>query len=142
MLYNSHALKVALFVGGALAISARAAPESAAIGPELAHAARRHVSLKKSSPAANDTLAASPKVISLWFSEKVDLAVTTVKVAGRDGAAAPLGKLARDATADAPVTAEVLKPLAAGPYTITWVVAGADGHPIKGTVNFVVKAAR
>ena len=104
-------------------------------------AARRHVSLKKSSPAANDTLATSPKAISLWFNEKVELAVTTVKIADAKGVAASLGALKRDAAADAPVVADVTKPMAAGSYTLSWLVAGADGHPAKGTVTFVVKAA-
>jgi methionine-rich copper-binding protein CopC len=124
-------LTTALF-GAAIVASLAFAPDS--------YAARRHVHLKKSSPAENEALAASPKTISLWFSEKVDLKVTSVKLADAKGVAASLGALKRDTTAEAPVVAEVTKPLAPGSYTINWSVAGEDGHPQKGAVKFTVKA--
>jgi methionine-rich copper-binding protein CopC len=124
-------LTLSLF-GAAIAASLVFAPES--------FAARRHVHLKKSTPADKETLASSPKSISLWFSEKVELAVTTVKVADAKGVAAQLSALRREAADTAPVIADVTKPLADGKYTLTWSVAGKDGHPQKGTVSFVVKA--
>jgi methionine-rich copper-binding protein CopC len=107
----------------------------------------RHVALKKSNPAANDTLAASPVALQLWFNEKVELGVLTVKLADAKGVAIPLGALKQAATADAPTTADapittaLSKPLADGSYSISWSVAGTDGHPMQGKVPFVVKAA-
>lgn len=123
----------AAMFAGTLAASLVLAPDT--------FAARRHVHLEKSSPADNETLAAAPKAISLWFSEKVDLKVTSVKLVDAKGAAAALGALRRDTTAKAPVVADVTKPLAAGSYTISWSAAALDGHPEKGTIRFVVKAA-
>jgi methionine-rich copper-binding protein CopC len=101
----------------------------------------RHVALKKSNPAANDTLAQSPAALQLWFNEKVELGVVTVKLADAKGVATPLGALKQEVGADAPITAAVTKPLAAGAYSISWSVAGKDGHPTQGKVPFVVKAA-
>lgn len=103
---------------------------------------RFHVALKKSNPAANDTLAASPAALQLWFNEKVELAVVTVKLADAKGVATPLGALKQEVGADAPISAALSKPLAAGTYSISWSVAGKDGHPTQGKVPFVVKAAQ
>jgi methionine-rich copper-binding protein CopC len=85
-----------------------------AISAAAAPVARFHTKLLKSSPSAHDTLAASPKSVSLWFSERVELPMTAVKLAG---------------SAD-------------GRYTISYTVAGKDGHPAKGTIDFVVKSKR
>ena len=110
---------------------------SAAVAP-----ARFHTKLVKSAPAANDTLATAPTAISLWFNEAVDLKVTTVKVAAASGAV-KTGALTRDAKLkDAPVVAAISSALAAGKYTVSWSVAGDDGHPVKGTFEFVVKGAK
>ena len=104
--------------------------------------ARFHTKLVKSSPAAHDTLAASPKSISLWFNEKVELPLSTVKLSGA-GADVALGTVTRDEkTADAPLVAAIAKPLVDGAYVISYTVAGKDGHPTKGTIEFVVKSKR
>ena len=120
----------ALALAAVCTLSAAAAP------------ARFHTKLVKSAPAANDTLATAPTAISLWFNEAVDLKVTTVKVAGASGAV-KTGALTRDAKLkDAPVVAAISSALAAGKYTVSWSVAGDDGHPVKGTFDFVVKGAK
>jgi methionine-rich copper-binding protein CopC len=122
----------------ALSIAAIFAVASA---PASLEAARRHVHLKKSTPADKETLAAAPKYVSLWFSEKVDLKLTTLKLADAKGVATTLGVLKRDTIAEAPVVAELAAPIGPGSYTLSWSVAGADGHPQKGSVKFTVKAA-
>jgi len=101
----------------------------------------RHTRLIKSEPADHDTLAVAPKAVRLWFSEKVELGVTTVKLASAAGAAMAVAPLARpDTSKDAPIVAAILKPLAPGAYVIDWSTAATDGHPAKGTIAFVVKA--
>jgi hypothetical protein len=124
------------FFRTAAALSAFAAITAAA------PAARFHTKLLKSSPAAHDTLATSPKSISLWFSEKVELPMTTVKLSGTGGSVA-LGAPTRDEkVADAPIVTTIATPLANGSYTVSYTVAGKDGHPTKGTIDFVVKSRR
>jgi methionine-rich copper-binding protein CopC len=105
--------------------------------------ARRHTQLLKSEPAAHDTLAAAPKAIKFWFSEKVELKVTTVKLRDAAGNAQLLGTPARtDAEKNAPVIVPIVKTLAPGAYTIAWSTAATDGHLAKGTIAFLVKGAR
>ena len=111
-----------------------------ALAASASAATFRHTRLVKSEPAANDTLAAAPKAVKLWFSEKVELGITTVKLANAAGNDVPLAKLTRDdAVKDAPIVAAISKPLAAGAYLVSWSTAATDGHPAKGTIPFVVK---
>jgi methionine-rich copper-binding protein CopC len=101
-----------------------------------------HTHLVRSEPAVNDTLARSPSAIRLWFSEPVELAVTTVKLADAAGTSVALAKVTRaDAGEAAPVAVTLNAPLPPGSYVITWRTAAKDGHPANGTINFVVKEA-
>ncbi|MDB4917936.1 MAG: hypothetical protein JWM95_5580 [Gemmatimonadetes bacterium] len=100
-----------------------------------------HTHLLKSDPAANDSLAKAPRAIHLWFSERVDLPVTTVKLTNAAGAPVILAPPMRPDTAqNASVNITIGPVLAAGSYTVHWSTAGKDGHPAKGTFDFVVKA--
>jgi len=107
-----------------------------------ASSATLHTSLKKASPAVNDTVATSPDSLKLWFSETVELPLTKVVLNGggsvRKLSAAAMGGSA----ADAPVVYAVMETLGAGKYTVDWTVAGKDGHAVKGSYSFVVKAAK
>lgn len=125
----------------AAAVVALAVSSSAPAAAEAA-VALRHARLVKSVPAKDSTVE-SPKIIQLWFSEKVSLPLVTVTVVHAGGAAAELGKAAYDGPAapESPLTLAVKAPLAPGSYTLNWTVAGADGHPVKGSFGFAVKAA-
>ncbi len=121
---------------GAVAAVAAAVTITAATAP----AARFHTKLVKSTPAAHDTLATAPKTIQLWFSEKVELAVTTVTLATSTGTDVALAAPTRDdKTENAPIVLAISKPLTAGAYIVSYTVAAKDGHPTKGTIDFVVK---
>jgi copper resistance protein C len=99
-----------------------------------------HTRLLKSAPAANDTIAAAPKAITLTFSERVDLAVSRFRLSDAKGAAVGLGQAKFD---DAQKGTVVVVPVSAamgrGAYTVRWSVASDDGHPVKGTFVFVVR---
>ena len=100
-----------------------------------------HTELVKSDPAANETLTKSPRVIRLWFSERVDIPVTSVKLESAAGAPIALSPVSRpDTAALAPIQITVVSPLANGSYTLNWSTAGKDGHPAKGSYGFVVQA--
>ncbi len=100
----------------------------------------RHTRLLKSEPAANDTLAAPPKQIALYFSERVDIKVSRFKLADAKGAAVTLGKAVLDeAKKGEVVNIPVTGPMGHGKYVVNWSVASDDGHPVKGTFGFVVK---
>ncbi|MEP6621212.1 MAG: copper resistance CopC family protein [bacterium] len=102
-----------------------------------------HTRLLKSEPLANDTVKAAPRALKLWFSEKVELPVTSVKLTDATGAAIRLSLAARpDSAESAPVIVGVVGPLVAGSYRVSWSTAAKDGHPAKGTFSFVVAPSR
>ena len=103
-------------------------------------AARRHLRLLRSSPAADTVLTAAPADVRLWFSESPELKVTTVRLAGPSGAV-ELGQLSRGEAADAPIVAPVKGAMASGAYTLTWRTMSDDGHVMNGTEKFQLTAA-
>jgi len=96
-----------------------------------------HTKLTKSNPAADTTLAASPKVIELWWNEKPEASLTTVTVQGADSAMAALGKV-RLSDNLMGVATDVAKPLMPGKYVVKWKTAGKDGHAVRGSFNFSI----
>ncbi len=113
--------------------------EAASRAPTPFGAPRRHARLVKSVPAKDDTLAAAPKSLDLWFSEHVDVSLLRVTLAGPGGASVALGKAAMAGSGkDEHVTMPVAGAMGAGVYTVTWLVAGADGHPTRGSYEFRV----
>ena len=99
-----------------------------------------HLHLVKSLPAANASLSAVPDSIRLWFSERPELAVTSVKVTGPGDTAVALAPLAKGDSAAivAPVKA---KGTTAGSYTVAWRTMSKDGHVVHGTFAFRVQPA-
>jgi methionine-rich copper-binding protein CopC len=102
-----------------------------------------HLSLLRSSPAKDTTLATAPTEVRLWFSQVPELATTQVKVTGPASAAVKIGKLTRGPSSDeALVIAPIVAPLGAGRYQVTWRTMSKDGHVVKGEFAFSVTPAR
>lgn len=114
---------------------ATVAMAAAALASPLAAA---HATLKSATPAAGATLDAAPREITLTFNEKIEEAFSTVTVADAAGKQVALGKAKVDAADPAIVRLEV-PALTAGAYTVSWAVAGKDGHRRKGDFKFTVK---
>jgi methionine-rich copper-binding protein CopC len=84
---------------------------------------------------------ASPATIQLWFSEKIELGLSRVRVVDAGGKSVSITPLTQDATrADAPVVGRVPAPLADGKYTVNWTAASGDGHAVKGAFSFTIKS--
>ena len=133
-MYSIRAASVALLA--MVAVAAASSPTGAT--EEL-----RHTRLVKSIPAKDSTISSSPKALQLWFSEKVELPLTSVKLVNAAGANVALDKATRDdAGADAPVVVNVRSPLATGAYTVNWTVAAADGHVVKGSYGFTINTGK
>ena len=96
-----------------------------------------HNHLVKSLPSAGDTVAASPKEIRLWFSEKPALRFTSVTLLTADSTKIVTIK-AVPTTDSMAIAAPLPTPLAAGTYLVTWRTAGTDGHAIRGTYRFTI----
>ena len=116
-----------------------------AIVPVAAGAAARHLKLIRSEPMAEQRLTASPTHVKLWFTQRPELAVTSIKVKSGTGAAAverALAPLNRAAAAGSPITAPVGAALAPGHYEVVWRTMARDGHVLNGVIPFDIGAPR
>ena len=120
-----------------LRLAARAALVAAVL-PSLALA---HVRLVRSTPSAGSRVGNTPKELRLTFSEKAELAMTRVQLLDAGGRAVKLAPLAEGGDAGKTVVTAVPAPLTPGAYTVTWQMAGRDGHPVRGRYAFRVLAA-
>ena len=102
------------------------------------HVVLAHGRLKSSTPAAGAHLGAVPRELRLDFSESPELTFTMVRLVGPDGRAISLGPLGYAADSRRSILTAVGSPMIAGVYTVTWQMAGDDGHPVRGEYDFVV----
>ncbi|MBC7844811.1 MAG: copper resistance protein CopC [Gemmatimonadaceae bacterium] len=112
--------------------------------PVVTFAAARHLKLIRSEPLANAHLTASPTTVKLWFTQRPELTVTSIKVKSGTGTTAverALAPLARAAAANSPITAPVGAALAPGHYEVVWRTMARDGHVLNGVIPFDVGAA-
>ena len=116
-----------IIVAAAVATAALASPYATA-----------HASLKSSIPAADATVATVPKEISLTFNEKVEEAFSTLILADGKGKPVSTSKAKVDA-ANPAILRMPVPALSSGTYTVSWAVAGRDGHRRKGDFKFTVK---
>lgn len=94
--------------------------------------AAAHARLTGSNPQAGSTVSAALPVVTLTFSGPVKPDLTTIVVAGPDGANQSTGTpTLADVTLTQPVNA-----LPPGRITVTWRTVSADGHPINGSFDF------
>lgn len=97
-----------------------------------------HGALKSSSPRAGDRLAAVPRELRLTFNERVELPLARVTLSGPSGPVV-LGAPALHPDSNSVLVVPVGGPLSdAGAYTVRWRIAGADGHPVRDTFQFVI----
>lgn len=98
-----------------------------------------HGGLRNSLPAPASALDTVPREIRLEFSKAAELAFTRVDLIGPGGVV----QLRQPGFADSTkrnIVAGIETPLRAGSYTVNWQVAGADGHPVRGTFAFSINA--
>ncbi|HKV50627.1 MAG TPA: copper resistance CopC family protein [Gemmatimonadaceae bacterium] len=101
-----------------------------------------HTHLKRSDPGNGATLGEAPKAVQLWFTEKPELAATSVMLSTVGGSAVALAPLAlSDGSDTAAVVAVVRGTLAPGSYVIRWRTMARDGHPARGTLTFTLSPA-
>lgn len=114
---------------------------AAAALPAVATAAVFHLRLLRSEPIANTRVAASPALVKLWFSQRPELTVTSVKLKSGVGVGAverALAPLTRATDASAPIVASVGAALAPGRYEVVWRTMARDGHVLNGVIPFEV----
>ena len=112
---------------------ALAAPVAwAAVAPADAHARLDHAS-----PAAGNAARRPPREVTLWFTEKVEPAFSSVTVTNAAGNRVDDGKIAVDPH-NAQELQAALQPLAPGVYEVHWHTLSVDTHRTQGQFSFIV----
>ena len=98
--------------------------------------ARAHAELDRANPRVGSTVPTAPRELSLWFTENIEPAFSTVEVRNAAGARVDQGRARRGAT---PNLLQVgLKPLPPGTYQVRWRVLSVDTHRTEGSFSFQV----
>ena len=125
------------FVSTFAAVSMLAAPFAAPA------AALAHTKVVASTPAQGATVKA-PRGVTLTFSEALlpPTVAASIVMTSMPGMANHSPMIIRNFTtkwsnSNRTMTLTLRQPLRAGTYEVRWQAAGADGHRMKGTVNFI-----
>ncbi|HEX9490959.1 MAG TPA: copper resistance protein CopC [Stellaceae bacterium] len=102
-----------------------------------ASAARAHAFLDHASPAVGSTSRQPPTSISLWFTQELEAAFSTVSIVDQGGQRVDGGDAQVD-DRDPTLLHATLKPLPPGTYKVMWRVVSVDTHTTEGTFTFRV----
>ncbi len=103
----------------------------------VAPSAHAHAFLDHANPRVGSTVAAAPPELSLWYTQNVEPAFSTVEVRDESGARVDQGAPRLD-PADSSLLRVALKPLPAGIYEVRWRVLSVDTHTTEGRFRFTV----
>jgi methionine-rich copper-binding protein CopC len=102
-----------------------------------ASAARAHAFLDHANPAVGSSMPTSPAVVTLWFTQDLEPAFSSMTVTNAAGQRVDLGSI--KVPPGQPAELQVgLKPLPPGTYTVVWHVVSVDTHTTEGNFTFVV----
>jgi copper resistance protein C len=99
-----------------------------------AEAAWAHAFLDHAEPRVGSSVAAAPRQLSLWFTQNLEPAFSTVEVQNSAGGRVDQGK-PRIAANSMRVG---LKPLPPGTYRVLWHALSVDTHTTEGSFSFHV----
>src|SRR3954452_22429321 len=98
--------------------------------------ASAHALLLRTEPAPQTTVAQSPRLLSLFFSEAVEVSARDVRLYDVDGKTVDVGAPHRtNGNSEVSVS---LPHLDDGTYTVVWRAVSADSHPVRGGFLFYV----
>ena len=98
--------------------------------------ARAHASLDRANPRVGSTVASAPRALSLWFTENLEPAFSTIEVRNAAGARVDQGRARLGGTRN--LLQIGLKPLPPGTYQVRWRVLSVDTHVTEGAFSFQV----
>jgi copper resistance protein C len=96
-----------------------------------------HGLLERAEPRPGATVRAAPTAVRVWFSERVEIAYSSVRVFDAGGRPVEGGAAEVDA-AGPRVLRVALPPLAPGRYVVRWRVLSVDSHVTQGEFSFRV----
>jgi methionine-rich copper-binding protein CopC len=97
--------------------------------PALAHAMLDHAN-----PRVGNTVATAPREVTLWFTQKLEPAFSTMTVTDSSGQRVEAGK----PSVSGNVMRVPLRAVKAGTYRVVWHVLSVDTHKTEGSFNFRV----
>jgi copper transport protein len=99
-----------------------------------------HTRLERSTPARGDTVDAGVRRITLHFTRPVAASLTALTLVAAGDTVAAGGLTMAPGSDGREFFLDLAAPLQAGGYRVAWRTAGADGHIIRGSFGFVVRA--
>jgi methionine-rich copper-binding protein CopC len=96
--------------------------------------ASAHAMLDRAEPRVGNKVAAAPREVTLWFTQKLEAAFSTITVTNAAGERVDTGK-ARVSGSQMSVS---LRPGGSGTYHVTWRVLSVDSHTTDGSFTFQV----
>jgi methionine-rich copper-binding protein CopC len=108
-----------------------------ALAAGVAASARAHAFLDHADPAVGSAVPKSPPTVTIWFTQDLEPAFSSVTVTDAAGKRVDLGNAG--VPPGHPDELQIgLKPLPPGTYTVSWHVVSVDTHPTQGTFTFDV----
>ena len=99
--------------------------------------ARAHAFLDHANPAVGSSVPVSPPTVTLWFTQDLEPAFSSVTVTNEAGQRVDLGN--SHFPQGSPAELRIgLKPLPPGTYLVSWHVVSVDTHPTEGTFTFEI----
>jgi len=99
--------------------------------------AAAHAIVQRAEPPAESTVQTSPTQVRLWFSERLELGLCSVRVVNERGKQVDTGDPQVDPAAPNQLHVP-LAPLPPGTYKVLWRVMSVDGHATRGSFTFRV----
>jgi copper resistance protein C len=93
-----------------------------------------HAMLDHAEPRVGNKVATAPREVTLWFTQKLEPAFSTVTVTNSAGERVDTGKTR---VSDSRMSVS-LRPGGAGTYHVTWRVLSVDSHSTDGSFTFQV----
>lgn len=98
--------------------------------------AQAHASLDHAEPRVGNTVSA-PSAVTLWFTQNIEQAFTTMEVVNAAGARVSVGRPRIDSANS--MMQIGLKPLPPGVYRVRWRALSVDTHKTEGSFTFEVR---
>ena len=96
-----------------------------------------HAFLQRAEPAVGGTVQSSPGQVRIWFSEKIEPALSTIQVFDASGKEVNRRDVGLDRSNHALLSIS-LQPLQPGTYKVVWRVVSVDTHVTNGSFTFRV----
>jgi putative copper export protein/methionine-rich copper-binding protein CopC len=101
-----------------------------------------HAKLVRSDPENGAKLDSAPQRVTLTFSERPEIALSSFRLVGPVGDTIVLSPLQHEQNDEYSLSARVPLGIVPGNYRLLWRAAGSDGHPSHGTISFFVNPLR